>query len=67
MGKLKRIVLLLAGAGQLLAIVLLFIDLKTAILFYLVYAVLILVIFVILLIERKKEKEEDDRNDYRNY
>ncbi|MBP2241042.1 hypothetical protein J2Z40_001604 [Cytobacillus eiseniae] len=67
MNKLKRIFLLVASIGQVLAIILLFINIKAAIVFYVGYAVLMIGIFVILLLERKKEKEEDDRNDYRNY
>jgi hypothetical protein len=67
MGIIKRLFLLIAGVGQLLAIILLFINLKAAIVFYLIYILLIFGILIVLLIERTKEKEEDDRNDYRNY
>ncbi|MBU8880046.1 hypothetical protein BGM26_13775 [Bacillus sp. FJAT-29790] len=67
MGKLKQLFLLIAVGGQLIGLVMLFINLKAAILFYALYAVMVVAIFVLLFIERKKEKEEDDRNDYRNY
>lgn len=67
MGIIKRIFLLVAGVGQILALILLFINLKAAVIFYLVYILLIVGIVILLLIERIKEKEEDDRNDYRNY
>ncbi|MFC0417425.1 hypothetical protein ACFFHH_18600 [Cytobacillus solani] len=67
MGIIKRIFLLVAGVGQILAIILLFINLKAAVILYLVYILLIVGIVILLLIERIKEKEVDDRNDYRNY
>ncbi|MED3551419.1 hypothetical protein ACTHO0_00575 [Cytobacillus praedii] len=67
MGIIKRIFLLIAGLGQILAIILLFINLKAAVIFYLINILLIVGVVIVLLIERIKEKEEDDRNDYRNY
>lgn len=67
MKRLKQILLLTATGGQLLGIAMLFINIKAAIMFYILYAVMIFAIFIVLLAERRKEKEEDDRNDYRNY
>jgi ABC-type transport system involved in cytochrome bd biosynthesis fused ATPase/permease subunit len=67
MKKLKQILLLAATGGQLLGIAMLFINMKAAIIFYILYALLILALFIVLIIERKKEKEEDERNDYRDY
>ncbi len=67
MKKLKQTLLLTAAGGQILGIAMLFINIKAAIIFYILYALMIFAIFIVLLVERKKEKEEDDRNDYRNY
>ncbi|CAM3514119.1 hypothetical protein [Cytobacillus oceanisediminis] len=67
MKRLKQMLLLTATGGQLLGIAMLFINIKAAIMFYILYAVMIFAIFIVLLAERRKEKEEDDRNDYRNY
>lgn len=67
MKKLKQTLLLTAAGGQIFGIVMLFINIKAAIMFYILYALMIFAIFIVLLVERKKEKEEDDRNDYRNY
>ncbi|MBT2690773.1 hypothetical protein J7I93_21775 [Bacillus sp. ISL-47] len=67
MKKLKQMLLLTATGGQLLGVIMLFINIKAAIMFYILYAIMIFAIFIVLLVERKKEKEEDDGNDYRNY
>jgi hypothetical protein len=67
MKKLKQMLLLTATGGQLLGIAMLFINMKAAIMFYVLYALMIFAIFIVLIAERKKEKEEEEQNDYRDY
>ncbi|WP_077211078.1 hypothetical protein [Bacillus dakarensis] len=67
MGKLKQMLLMMIVIGQLLGIVMLFINIKIAIFVFIVYGLAMLGIFIVLIVERLKEKEEDDENDYRNY
>lgn len=67
MDTLKQLLLIIAILGQFLGIGLLFVNIKLAIIFYIIYVLVLIIIFVLLVYERKKEKEEDDRNDYRNY
>ncbi|KAF0817951.1 MULTISPECIES: hypothetical protein [unclassified Cytobacillus] len=67
MKRLKQILLLAATGGQLLGIAMLFINIKAAIMFYILYALLIIALFIVLIAERKKEKEEEEKNDYSDY
>ncbi|GAA0328320.1 hypothetical protein GCM10008967_18520 [Bacillus carboniphilus] len=65
--QLKQLLLILAIAGQLIGIVLLFIHIPSAIAFFVIYALTLLFLFVLIIIERKKEKKEDDENDFSDY
>ncbi|MBY0123107.1 hypothetical protein [Bacillus sp. S/N-304-OC-R1] len=67
MGNIKQFLLLLTVISQLLGIVMLFINIKMAILIYVIYGVLFIIIIIILINERQKDKEEENRDDYRNY
>ncbi|MED4017454.1 hypothetical protein [Sutcliffiella cohnii] len=67
MDLIKYILLITAIAGQILGIVLVFINLIWAGVFYALYFVALLVLSILFIIERKKEKEEDDQNDYSDY
>lgn len=67
MSKIKPLLLLVALFGQIIGIIMLFVNILAAVFFYILYILVIVVLFIVLVIERKKEKEEDDRNDYRNY
>lgn len=63
----KYTLLITAIAGQILGIILVFINLIWAGVFYLLYFVALFVLSILLIIERKKEKKEDDKNDYSDY
>ncbi|AST90430.1 MULTISPECIES: hypothetical protein [Sutcliffiella] len=67
MDLIKYTLLITAIAGQVLGIVLVFISLIWAGVFYALYFVALLVLSILFIIERKKEKEEDDQNDYSDY
>ncbi|MGY3718622.1 hypothetical protein ACWE42_24215 [Sutcliffiella cohnii] len=67
MDLIKYILLITAIAGQILGIVLVFINLIWAGVFYVIYFVALIMLSILLIIERKKEKEEDDQNDYSDY
>ena len=67
MNLLKYALLLIATVGQVIGILLLFINLVWAGIFYIAYFIALILLMVVLIMERKKEKEEDDRNDYRDY
>ncbi|WP_108671947.1 hypothetical protein [Peribacillus acanthi] len=64
---LKLFMLVLIIIGQLVGLVLLFINMKWAITLYIIYGIALLLLFIIMFYERKKEKREEDPNDYRNY
>ncbi|MCM3706303.1 MULTISPECIES: hypothetical protein [Cytobacillus] len=67
MKKLKQMLLLAATGGQFFGIAMLFINIKAAIMFYILYALMIIALFIVLIAERKREKEEEEQNDYRDY
>jgi Sec-independent protein secretion pathway component TatC len=67
MEKLKLLLVFIAVIGQILGIILLFINVKLAIAVYILYAIAIFAVFFLLVRDRRKEKREDDENDYRNY
>jgi predicted membrane channel-forming protein YqfA (hemolysin III family) len=67
MERLKLLLIFIAIAGQIIGIILLFINMKIAIFVYILYAIAIFSIFFLLIKDRQKEKREDDENDYRNY
>lgn len=67
MGKIMQLLLLIVVATQILGIILLFINIKAAILTFIVYGLALVIIFILLIVNRIKEKEEEDENDYRNY
>lgn len=67
MGKLKQLFLFLTVIGQLAGIIMLFINIKIAIILFIVYGLACIAIFILLIVERIKEKEEEDDNDYRDY
>jgi hypothetical protein len=53
--------------GQIIGIILLFMNLKIAIIVYIIDALAIFAIFWLLIKDRRKEKKEAEENDYRNY
>lgn len=63
----KQLLIVVAAICQVLAVVLLFVHIPSAIVLLVIYALALFVIFVLLIMERIKEKKEDDENDYRNY
>jgi hypothetical protein len=67
MDKLKLLLVSVASIGQIIGIILLFINIKIALAVYIVYGIAILTLIILLLKDRWKEKKEDDKNDYRNY
>jgi hypothetical protein len=64
---LKYILFIAAVVGQLIGMVLLFVDQKKAVLFFIVYGVALGLLLMLLIVERRKEKKEDDERDYRDY
>jgi Flp pilus assembly protein TadB len=64
---LKKIFMIVALLGQVVGVMLLFINIWWAVLFYIVYGLAMLALVIVLIVERDKEKEEDDQNDYRDY
>lgn len=67
MKRLKLLLVPLAGLCQILGIVLLFINIKMAIVVFFLYAIALVTLFISLINDRRKEKREDEENDYRNY
>jgi membrane protein implicated in regulation of membrane protease activity len=67
MKRLKLLLLPLAGLCQILGVILLFVNIKMAIVLFIVYGIALVTIFILLINDRRKEKREDDENDYRNY
>lgn len=67
MKNIKQWLLRLALIGQMICFIMLFINIWTAIIFYIIYFAVMIILLIVLIVERKKEKEEDDRNDYHNY
>ncbi|WP_230497743.1 hypothetical protein [Pseudoneobacillus rhizosphaerae] len=67
MKRLKLLLLPFAGFCQILGIVLLFINIKIAIVVFILYAIALVTLFILLINDRRKEKREDEENDYRNY
>jgi membrane protein implicated in regulation of membrane protease activity len=67
MKRLKLLLVPFAGLCQILGIVLLFINIKIAIVVFLLYAIALVTIFILLINDRRNEKREDEENDYRNY
>jgi Flp pilus assembly protein TadB len=67
MKRLKLFLVPLAGLFQIIGIVLLFFNIKIAIMVFILYAISLFTIFFLLIKDRRKEKKEDEENDYRNY
>jgi 5-bromo-4-chloroindolyl phosphate hydrolysis protein len=67
MEKLKLLLVSVAILGQIIGIILLFINIKVAIILYILYGIAVLALIILLVKDRWKEKKEDDENDYRNY
>ncbi|WP_163101730.1 hypothetical protein [Peribacillus alkalitolerans] len=63
----KLFMIALIIIGQLVGLVLLFINMQWAITLYTIYGIALILLFIIMFFERKKEKREEDPNDYRNY
>jgi membrane protein implicated in regulation of membrane protease activity len=67
MKRLKLLLLPLAGLCQILGIILLFFNIKMAIVVFILYGIALVTLFILLINDRRKEKREDEENDYRNY
>jgi membrane protein implicated in regulation of membrane protease activity len=67
MEKTRYFLLIAAILGQMIGYMLLFVNVKLALLFFVIYAVMLVILLLLLMKERKKEKREDDQNDYRDY
>lgn len=67
MGKLKQILILIAGLGQIIGIILLFVQMKAAIVTFIIYGLACATLLILLIVDRVKEKEEEDEHDYRDY
>ncbi|MBM7621609.1 Sec-independent protein secretion pathway component TatC [Bacillus tianshenii] len=67
MEKLKKLFMAVALIGQVVGIVLVFVDVLLAVIFYILYGLAVVALFIVLIMERDKEKEEDDKNDYSDY
>ncbi|MBM7702720.1 hypothetical protein [Metabacillus iocasae] len=65
--KWKYILLIGAIVGQLVGVAFLFINMKAAIVFYIVYVLTLIGLACLFIWERRKEKEEEDNRDYRDY
>ncbi|WP_044748837.1 hypothetical protein [Bacillus alveayuensis] len=64
---LKYVLLIIAVIGQITGFVLLFINMKKAVLFFIIYAVSFVLLMALFIMERLKEKKEEEDNDYRDY
>ena len=67
MENLKYILIGVAVVGQIIGVILLFINVQLAIMAYVIYGIALIVLTILLIKERLKEKKEDDENDYRDY
>jgi membrane protein implicated in regulation of membrane protease activity len=67
MKRLKVLLLPLAGLCQILGVILLFVNIKMAIVLFILYGIALVTLFILLINDRRKEKREDEENDYRNY
>jgi membrane protein implicated in regulation of membrane protease activity len=64
---LKYSLLVIAFIGQIAGIAFLFIHIKTAVTFFIIYAVAFVLLMAWLVKERLDEKKEEEDNDYRDY
>ncbi len=67
MNTLKNIFLVLTISAQLAAIILVFVNIRTALALLAIYVFALIVLFGLLIKERSKEKEEEKHHDYRHY
>ncbi|WP_174730512.1 hypothetical protein [Mesobacillus harenae] len=63
----KQLLLTAAMAGQVIAIIMLFINIRAAIWLYSIYLILFLGVFLLLIKERRNEKKEDEKHDHSDY
>ncbi|MGG4490188.1 hypothetical protein [Metabacillus idriensis] len=63
----KSILILLTFIAQTAALIFLFLNMKLAVIFFLIHLLSICLLFSLLIQARMKEKKEDDERDYRNY
>jgi membrane protein implicated in regulation of membrane protease activity len=64
---LKYSLLVIVFIGQIAGITFLFIHIKTAVTFFIIYAVAFVLLMAWLVKERLDEKKEEEDNDYRDY
>jgi membrane protein implicated in regulation of membrane protease activity len=64
---LKYLLLIIAVVGQITGIVFLFINIKKAAIFFIIFAIAFVLLIALFVKERLKEKKEEDANDYRDY
>ena len=63
----QSLLLIVATVGQVIGIIFVFINLKIAIIFYVIYLLAVIALFSLLIRERLNEKKEEDENDFSDY